>query len=144
MFSNISQARIAGIQCRPVIVAMNRELKTSGGAVTQAPLLLIDLQTSDGVIGRSYLFGVMPFILKPLRDLVFSLAEMIQNDPVSPAAVEQKIRKRTTLLGPYYLLGMALAGIDMACWDAVAIAANVPLVTLLGGSAKPIPAYNSN
>src|SRR4029078_6429953 len=121
MDSNISQARIAGVQCRPVLVPMKRELKTSGGDVTQAPLLLIDLQTSAGVVGRSYLFGVLPFTLKPLRDLVLFLAEIVQGDVLSPSDIEQKIRKRTTLLGPYYLLGMALAGIDMACWDAVAV-----------------------
>jgi mandelate racemase len=136
--------QIVDVHTHPVIVPMKRELKTSGGAVTQAPLLLIDLQTSGGIIGHSYLFGVSPFTLKPLQDLVRSLADLIKGDAVAPFEVERKIRKRTTLLGPYYLLGMALAGIDMACWDALAVAANVPLVRLLGGAPKPIPAYNSN
>ena len=39
---------------------------------------------------------------------------------------------------------MAMAGLDVACWDALAQAAGVPLVTFLGGAPKPIPAYNSN
>ena len=39
---------------------------------------------------------------------------------------------------------MALAGFDAACWDALAIAAGVPLVELLGGSVRPVRAYNSN
>jgi len=39
---------------------------------------------------------------------------------------------------------MALAGIDMALWDALAVAAGMPLATLLGGAPKAIPAYNSN
>jgi mandelate racemase len=123
---------------------MKRQLKTSTGAVTQAPLLLIDLQTEDGITGRSYLFGVSTFTLKPLHDLVQSLGEIIRGDVVAPHEIERKIRKRTTLLGPYYLLGMALAGIDMACWDVLALAANLPLVALMGGVARPIPAYNSN
>ena len=38
---------------------------------------------------------------------------------------------------------MAMAACDVACWDALAIAANVPLATYLGGAPKPIPAYNS-
>src|SRR5205085_6122999 len=38
----------------------------------------------------------------------------------------------------------AVAGLDMAAWDALAKAAGVPLCVLLGGSIGPVPAYNSN
>jgi mandelate racemase len=123
---------------------MKRPLKTSTGAVTQAPLLLIDLHTEEGVVGRSYLFGVSTLTLKPLHDLVQGLAAMIKGDSAAPADVERKLRARNTLLGPYYLLGMAVAGIDMACWDALAVAKDAPLVTLLGGSVQSVSAYNSN
>src|SRR3984893_7629730 len=39
---------------------------------------------------------------------------------------------------------VAVAGVDMAAWDALARAAGVPLGVLLGGSIGPVPAYNSN
>ena len=39
---------------------------------------------------------------------------------------------------------IAVAGVDMAAWDALARAAAVPLCVLLGGSIGPVPAYNSN
>jgi mandelate racemase len=39
---------------------------------------------------------------------------------------------------------IAVAGLDMAAWDALARAAGVPLCMLLGGSVGPVPAYNSN
>jgi len=123
---------------------MKRPLKTSTGAVTEAPLLLIDLMTDDGITGHSYLFGVSTFTLSPLHELVQSLGEMIKGVIAAPHEVERNLRKRTTLLGPYYLLGMALAAIDMACWDVVALAAGQPLVQVLGGTSRPIPAYNSN
>jgi mandelate racemase len=38
---------------------------------------------------------------------------------------------------------MALSGLDMAAWDALAVRAGVALATLLGGRPRPIPAYNS-
>jgi mandelate racemase len=38
---------------------------------------------------------------------------------------------------------MAMAGFDVAAWDALAIAAGWPLATLIGSSPKRIPAYNS-
>jgi mandelate racemase len=39
---------------------------------------------------------------------------------------------------------IAVAGLDMAAWDALARAAGVPLCVLLGGSIGAVPAYNSN
>jgi mandelate racemase len=38
---------------------------------------------------------------------------------------------------------MAMAGFDAACWDALAIAAGVPLATYLNATPRPVPAYNS-
>ena len=38
----------------------------------------------------------------------------------------------------------AVAGLDIALWDALAQAAGLPLAVLLGGSLAPVPAYNSN
>lgn len=142
--SAVARLRILEVQSRPVIVPMKRPLRTSSGAVTQAPLLLIDLHTEERITGRSYLFGYQPFTLKPLHDLVQALADMVKGETAAPLDIERKLRARVTLLGPYYLLGMALSGIDMACWDALATAAGVPLAALLGGSAGSVPAYNSN
>jgi L-alanine-DL-glutamate epimerase-like enolase superfamily enzyme len=48
------------------------------------------------------------------------------------------------LLGARGIASMVMAGIDVACWDALAIAAGLPLARLLGARLKPIPAYNSN
>ena len=47
------------------------------------------------------------------------------------------------LLGWQGLVGMAVSGLDMAFWDALGQAAGQPLATLLGGSPRPIRAYDS-
>ena len=39
---------------------------------------------------------------------------------------------------------IAMAGIDMAMWDALAKGAGVPLAVLLGGTVGPVRAYNTN
>ena len=39
---------------------------------------------------------------------------------------------------------IAIAGLDMAAWDALAQAADLPLAVYLGGTVGPVPAYNSN
>jgi mandelate racemase len=136
--------RVRRVDARPVLVPMRLALHTSTGAVTEAPLLLIDLATDAGVTGRAYLFGVQRFTLAPLRSLVESLAGMVSGMELAPLEIESALRARLTLLGSQYLAGMALAGIDMAAWDALARLHDVPLAVLLGGSPGPVPAYNSS
>jgi mandelate racemase len=71
------------------------------------------------------------------------VGEIIKGDAVSPFDIEAKIRKRYTLLDTFGLLGQAIAGIDMAAWDAYAKSLKQPLACVLGGTARPIRAYNS-
>jgi mandelate racemase len=54
-------------------------------------------------------------------------------------AMDAKFR----LLGTQGLVGMAISGLDMAFWDILGQAAGKPVVELLGGSPKPIKAYDS-
>src|SRR4026209_998127 len=96
----LPQLHIRSIQARPDVVPMKRPLRTSSGAVAQAPLLLLDLQSEEGVTGRSYLFGYQPLALKPLHDLVMALAEMIVGDRVAPFDVNRKLRAKAKLIGP--------------------------------------------
>lgn len=109
-----------------------------------APLVLIDLETKEGVTGCAYVFCYTAVALKPIVQLVSNLDALIRGDAVAPGAIERKLQARFRLLGPQGLTGMAMAGIDIAAWDAFAKASGVPLVKLLGGEARPIPAYNSN
>ena len=68
---------------------------------------------------------------------------MIEGGPLAPGEIEQKLQKTFLLLGPQGLSAMAMAGIDMAAWDALAKTCKTPLVRLLGGRSRRIPAYNS-
>lgn len=128
----------------PVVVPLPWPIRTASGAITEAPLLLIDLQTEEGVTGRSYLFGYQTLTLKPLADLVVAMGDMIRKDPLAPLELNRKIRGRFTLLGTRSLIGMAVSGLDMAAWDALAVASGQPLVTLLGGTPRPLAAYLGN
>jgi len=135
--------KIASIRTRAVGAPMKRPLATSTGAITVAPLLLIDLETDQGLVGRSYLFGLAPPVLKPLAGLVELMGEMVKGDEVLPFEIEAKLRKRHTLLGVHNIVLFAMSGIDMAAWDVLAQSVKQPLVRLLGGAPRPVRAYNS-
>lgn len=134
---------VRAVRATPVVVPLPRPLTTAAGSMPEAPLLLIDLETEQGVVGRSYLFGYQRFTLEPLRSLVESLGAMVVGDVVAPLELEASLRRRFTLFGDRGLAGMALSGIDMAVWDAVAVAAGLPLCELLGGTRRRVRAYLS-
>jgi len=137
------QLTIRELRVRAVNVPMPRPLQTNGGTIGTAPLVLIDLHTEEGVIGCAYVFCYMPLALKPVSQLMTHVATLITGDPVAPVAIAHKLQRQFRLLGPQGLTGIAMAGIDMAAWDALAKACATPLVRLLGGEPRPIPAYNS-
>ena len=136
--------KIRQIRSRPVVAPLKTPLTTASGALTEAALLLIDVETDQGITGRAYLVGYQRFLLKPLDALVSAVAEGLVGEALVPADLEKKMRQRFTLMGGTRgLAGLAISGLDMAVWDALAVSRNVPLAVLLGGSCKPIRAYNS-
>src|SRR5690348_12664285 len=58
--------RIETISARAVIAPLTRPIRTAVGHVPSAPLVLIDVRATHGVVGRSYLFGYTPLALRPL------------------------------------------------------------------------------
>ncbi|HEX6321625.1 MAG TPA: enolase C-terminal domain-like protein [Burkholderiales bacterium] len=135
--------KIRAIRARPVAAPMKRPLATSTGKLTESALLLIDLETDQGIVGRSYLFGLGRHNLPPIAKLVEAMAGMVTGDAVAPFELERKLRARYTLLGIHNIVLFAMAGLDMAAWDALAQSLGQPLARLLGGVPRPIPAYNS-
>jgi mandelate racemase len=139
----MAEPKITNVRARAVNVPLSVPHPTAGGTVTSAPLVLIDLQTDGGVTGRTYLFCYTAFALKPVAALVESFGELIAGDALAPLDIFKKIQGRLRLLGPQGLTGMAAAGIDMAAWDALAVAQGLPLAALLGGMPGAVPAYHS-
>ena len=136
--------KITGINARAVNVPIEYPVKTSVGIVSTAPLVLIDLQTSTGAVGRAYVFTYTPMALEATRQMVLSLGKAIEGHPLSPIDIDQMFTQKLRLLGRTGIAMMACAGIDMALWDALAVEQNLPLVRLLGGSIRPIKAYDSH
>ena len=135
--------KVRSLRARPVLVPLKRPPVSASGGIPAAALVLIDLETDGGITGRSYVFAFASWAFGPVVGCLQAMLEMIKGDALAPLEIEAKLRARLTLLDTPGLVGLALAGIDMAAWDALAQAHRVPLVTLLGGALKPIAAYNS-
>ena len=132
------------ITARPVVLKLKRPVVARIAAITEWPLVLIDLQTEEGIVGRAYL---EPYIVKSLRYLVPALDDLgslLKGRPVAPVDLFDAARKSLHFVGYEGLSMIAASGLDMAAWDALAQAAGQPLCALLGGSVGSVKAYNSN
>ena len=134
---------ISGLRIRAVAVVPDRPVQTAAGVMASTPLVLIDLQTREGVVGCSYVRCYTPLALAATAQLLEDLGDIVVGVPLDPDAVQATLQAGFRLLGLQGLVTIAIAGVEMAAWDAKAKALGVPLTKLLGGEPRPIPAYAS-
>jgi mandelate racemase len=142
---------IRAVRSIGVEVPMTYALGTSQARITRAPLLLIDLETEEGITGRAYLFCYLRAAAPAMAAMLDEIGRMVTGDRIVPAQLWGKLAQRFMLIGVQGVVRMAMAGLDVAAWDALALAAGVPLATLLdanpdsnlGAKPQPVRAYNS-
>jgi mandelate racemase len=132
---------IRSMSVRAVRLPMPRPHRTAGGDITESPLVLLDLLSSDGVLGHAFVFTYSVAALVPTAKLVENLAPSLVGQPLAPHEVDRLLTSRFRLLGPQGLTGIAAALIDMALWDTLARTEGVSLVRILGAKARPLCAY---
>lgn len=134
---------VVDLTVRAVRVPMPEPHRTASGIVAESPLVLTDVVTDTGCVGHSMVFTYTTAALTPTADLIRNCRPLVVGQPLAPTEIEQALVRRFRLLGTQGLVGIALAAIDMALWDALARSHELPLVRLLGGVAKPIRCYGS-
>jgi mandelate racemase len=138
-----STPAIRSVTARAVDVPISRPVKNAFGVIRSAPLVLIDVVTDQAVTGRSYIFGYAPLTLAPLVRLIEEIGSGLAGQAIAPFDLMAAMDRKFRLLGWQGLVGMAVSGLDMAFWDALGQIAGQPLAQLLGGSPRPIRAYDS-
>jgi mandelate racemase len=95
------------------------------------------------VVGHSIVFTYTAAALEPTASLIRNLEPLLKGEAVAPHEMEHRLARRFRLLGTQGLVGMALAAVDMAMWDALAHCHNTSLTRLLGGVERPLRAYGA-
>ncbi len=135
--------KVSSIKARPVLVPIRRPVQTAKFSIPAVPLVLIDIETSAGVTGRAYVMAFAEWVFKPLVACIEAAGNMIAGQPLAPANVQALLRQKLLLIGTSGMTSIAVGGIDMALWDALAKSRELPLANLLGGEPASIRAYNS-
>jgi mandelate racemase len=129
---------------RAVSVPLRRPIVAKIGQFDRYPLILVDLATEEGVVGRSY---VGPYLETSTRYITLAIQDLAARrlgQTISPTLNFRQDQKALCLIGYEGVAMIAASALDMAAWDALAKAADMPLAVLLGGSTGDVPAYNSN
>lgn len=134
----IREIRTVGVE-----IPMNYPLGTSRGVLSKAPLLLVDLETEEGITGRAYLWCYLREALPAVASILKAVADTVRGETLAPADLWEKLSKRFALIGVQGIVRMAMAGCDVAAWDALSAAAGMPLASFVGSKPKAIRAYNS-
>src|ERR1044071_2030482 len=103
----------------------------------------LELGTDQGLtgIGLTFFGGALT---PALKTAVQTLGELlIGEDPTRVEAVADKCRRAASQSGPGGVFSLALAPVDMACWDLKGKALNQSVSTLLGGLRSRVPTYAS-
>jgi mandelate racemase len=131
------------VTARPLVIRLERPIVARIATISEWPVILVDLHTAEGIVGRSYLEPYTVRTMKYLVPALVDLGEVLRGRTVSPIELYGLARKSLHFVGYEGMSMIAVSGIDMAAWDALAKAAGLPLCVLLGGSVGPVPAYNS-
>lgn len=112
------------------------------GQAVKRDAVMVKVTTEDGIVGwgeshhgRAHT-AIAKLIETPLRQLILGM------DAFDTTGINARIYKyQLASHGMGAGCAMAMSGIDMALWDAKGKALNLPLYKLLGGAARPVPAY---
>ncbi|NLS08260.1 mandelate racemase [Rhizobium sp. P32RR-XVIII] len=134
---------IRSLSATPVAVPLKRPLRTSSQIFSTVPLLIVELSTQEGITGNAYGFCYTDVIARSMQTVVTDLGTVLAGQRVAPHSLSKRIAQHFKLIGLGGPLPMVASTVDVAAWDALAVAAGMPLADLLGAERRPVPAYNS-
>ena len=82
---------IRSLHTTALAVPMKRPLGTSAQLVRTAPLLLLDLETEEGVTGRTYLYGYLPMAAGLIARVLQESLGVIQGQRVEPRPIGARL-----------------------------------------------------
>ena len=123
--------RITDIQFDIQNLTLEEPIKVAFATITGMDICIVRVHTDEGITGIGEA-APLPFVTGDNLETVLSVGRELRNvlmgmDPRAIGAVHR------VMDGQYHGNGAVKAGIDIACYDIAAKAANVPLYKFLGG-----------
>ena len=117
-----------------VNVPLKRPIVASLGTFEYWPYMLIEITLSDGTIGKGYIGPYLVNYTQTISSAMKELFKNFQDREIAPYQFYNEGMNHLSLLGRSGIALYALAGLDIAFWDASSKICNEPLCVHLGGS----------
>ena len=104
---------------RAVSIPMRRPIVSKVGVYPEWPFILIDVKTKEGVVGRSYLEPYLKDAVKYIGPRNSRFGEMLRGRQLAPLDFFRDAMSKLHLIGRQGVSLIAMAGVDMAVWDAL-------------------------
>ena len=101
------------LKVRAVQVPLRRPVISKVGVFEKLPLILLDLETEQGIVGRSYLIPFLRAAVRCIIPAIRDLAEARKGTPVAPFDVYERGRKALGLVGLEGVSLIAVSGVDV-------------------------------
>ncbi|MEP4887881.1 MAG: enolase C-terminal domain-like protein, partial [Alphaproteobacteria bacterium] len=137
--------KITKTEITRLAVPMRRPIRTSFHDFSHAHTVLVQMRTDAGLTGMGWCFAFEERKADVLALLAEDLAALYTGrDPRAVRDNHAMAWKDMNFLGHAGASMIALSGIDTACWELAALAADVPLYRHLGGARTRVQTYASS
>ncbi len=125
--------RIQSLKIQCIKLPLPQPHATASGVISASPLVVLTVNVDGAEAGNSITFTYTVAALKAVADVMSHLEPLVKGKALDPAAISRQLQARFRLVGTQGLIGMALAGLDMALWDALARTQQSPCTHFWGG-----------
>ena len=136
--------KITRLKTTLVEVPFDRPIKTALHDMRSIGCVLVELETDEGVIGESYSFTLNAVRLRALHEMILGFRHQVEGrSPYFVEAIWAGIWNEMNPIGHKGFSIAALSALDMACWDLIGKAANLPLHKIFGACREEVRTYAS-
>lgn len=134
--------KVSDLRVSVLGVPLDPPVQAARFAIPTTYLVVVELDTDEGLRGLGYGCVLRPMYARPLALLIENFKDSVVGaDPSRPDAAAAPINAVAFKAGPSGMGTWAAAAIEVALWDLAAKIADQPLYRLLGGTSDRLPAY---
>lgn len=137
--------KITSLDTTLVELALPKAVGTAIHAIDSVGCVLVEIRTDDAVTGQGFVFTINAARIRAFDETIRGLAHLVEGrDPHDTEAIWHDIWREINPTGHKGITVSAMSAIDVACWDAVARAADLPLYKMLGACRDRVDTYASS
>lgn len=138
--------KITNVEALAIRYPLDEPIKDSAHDLTMYELTVVRVHTDAGIVGHGFnsaTHGGAVVIASLVNEMIAPL--LVGKDPFNVRGLWDEMFWRTQIVGRHGVSRLGMAAVEIALWDIIGRALNVPLWKLLGGSARErMPLYNTD